>query len=1059
MLGHSPLSGAPLSTSTAPVSESHALISFIEISSAASPNGTALLVGILASSGAGTLVAAVTASATATVAGASATSGQNSGSAAGGATTATPDAYFANVSLLLHGDGTNGSNTFVDSSSFKRTPTLVGAPTISTAQSKFNGASMSFGTSAISFADSADWFIGTGDFTAEGWVRFTTTPATTQRVWGQREVAGINTSAELLSFSPGKVQGFSGANSVASTTTLGTEAWYSMAYVANGASEFLFIGGKLEATAARSTGGNTDCAAKFSLGRSGDYTGDYFGGFIDEFRFTKGVARYTANYVPQDRPFSGDDGAATVSSVGAIVATAGSNATIAITGVEATSGVGAPAAKGNATKLLVGAASTSGASAIAAVGTAPNANVTLTGAAATSGIGATTADGTGVASPAGAQASASVGAMVASASGSGNAITFLTGAGATSASSTATATGGATYTVVGAAASASVGAPVAANTEFAILAGTASGAQIGALTANGSASKTLTGAGTTSGIGTLTASGTGLGTAFCTGVGVTSGVGAITGVGTAQITLASDGDFAKVALLLHAEGVHNATATVDSSSYNRTATFNGNAKISNVQSALGDTSFGFDGFGDFISFPDSADFIIGNSSATIEARIFLNAVGTFMTVWGQSPSTNGTHNNALFVDAAGKLVANHRYANDTAVATVTSATALTINTWYHVAVCIDTFYQKLTIRINGTSDAFVGIGTATFSDTASPFCLGRSGDYDGFYLNGYVDEFRFTKGLDRYDYNQTIPNAPFAGIVGMAGTSATGALAPYTFTDATATFAGAPSTSAIAALSATGSASAAATGAGASSGVGAENATGSAFKTLTGAAAASATGTVSGAVGATIAGAGATSGTGATVANGTAFAAAQGIQVIALAGTLAASGTVPNANVTLVGASAVSAASALAPSANATKAILSVQVTSGFGLLTANGGAGAVIAGALIASNQGLMSAFGSGFAGLTGAQVLAYAGIPTGDGGEARPRDPARIYLVQAELRIESVPADPRGEAAADQRGTAIPPEPRIETIVAEPRGFSVEADNRTFTIEASARQLETTA
>ena len=54
---------------------------------------------------------------------------------------AATDPNFANVSLLLHGDGTNGSQTILDSSSTPKTVTVVGNTQISTAQSAFSGGS------------------------------------------------------------------------------------------------------------------------------------------------------------------------------------------------------------------------------------------------------------------------------------------------------------------------------------------------------------------------------------------------------------------------------------------------------------------------------------------------------------------------------------------------------------------------------------------------------------------------------------------------------------------------------------------------------------------------------------------------------------------------------------------------------------------------------------------------------------------------------------------------------------------------------------------------------
>ena len=82
------------------------------------------------------------------------------------------DQVFNNVSLLLHGDGTNGSTTITDSSLTPKTVTAVGNAQISTAQSKFGGASIAFdGTGDyLTVPDNADFEFGSGNFTIEGWI-------------------------------------------------------------------------------------------------------------------------------------------------------------------------------------------------------------------------------------------------------------------------------------------------------------------------------------------------------------------------------------------------------------------------------------------------------------------------------------------------------------------------------------------------------------------------------------------------------------------------------------------------------------------------------------------------------------------------------------------------------------------------------------------------------------------------------------------------------------------------------------------------------------------------
>lgn len=77
--------------------------------------------------------------------------------------------------LGLHCDGTNGSTTFSEVTG--KTVTAGGNAQISTAQSKFGGASGYFdGTGDyLSLADSTDWDFGTGDFTVRCWVRLGST--------------------------------------------------------------------------------------------------------------------------------------------------------------------------------------------------------------------------------------------------------------------------------------------------------------------------------------------------------------------------------------------------------------------------------------------------------------------------------------------------------------------------------------------------------------------------------------------------------------------------------------------------------------------------------------------------------------------------------------------------------------------------------------------------------------------------------------------------------------------------------------------------------------------
>ena len=81
------------------------------------------------------------------------------------------DPYFDEVSLMLHGDGTNNSTTFTDLSTNNHSLTTNGGAVISTDQSKFGDSSIYFeGTDSFLTATSSTFAFGTGQFTVEFWM-------------------------------------------------------------------------------------------------------------------------------------------------------------------------------------------------------------------------------------------------------------------------------------------------------------------------------------------------------------------------------------------------------------------------------------------------------------------------------------------------------------------------------------------------------------------------------------------------------------------------------------------------------------------------------------------------------------------------------------------------------------------------------------------------------------------------------------------------------------------------------------------------------------------------
>ena len=218
------------------------------------------------------------------------------------------DEEFDNVSLLLYGDGTNGSTTIVDSSSSPKTVTAFGDAQISTVISDPFGNT----TGVIAFDGNGDYLtissssalsFGSGDYTIEFWIRWTALPAAQGIIFG-----GPNNSLQIYYTSTlffGSV-----ANSVVVSNkvvgdffipwTPSLAVWYHFALTKASGSARLFIDG--------SQVGDTKASAINYTGENNFIGGDpglvwYVNANIDDLRITKGVARYTQNFTPPTAPF------------------------------------------------------------------------------------------------------------------------------------------------------------------------------------------------------------------------------------------------------------------------------------------------------------------------------------------------------------------------------------------------------------------------------------------------------------------------------------------------------------------------------------------------------------------------------------------------------------------------------------------------------------------------------------------------------------------------------------------------------------------------------------
>ena len=217
------------------------------------------------------------------------------------------DPQFGSVSLLLHGDGTNGSTTIVDSS--RNAVALARAgntpPIISTVQSKYGGSSILFANSggATSYLDLAanSLFSFPFDFTFECWVYATAQGSAFSST--VIETAGNFTDGLVLRGDSAQTSwSWTVGGSSIGGGSLTLNAWNHLAVSRSGSTIRVFRDGVQQGTATNAIAISPTAGAS-RIGEGILATNRGFNGYIDDLRITKGIARYTANFTPPTAPF------------------------------------------------------------------------------------------------------------------------------------------------------------------------------------------------------------------------------------------------------------------------------------------------------------------------------------------------------------------------------------------------------------------------------------------------------------------------------------------------------------------------------------------------------------------------------------------------------------------------------------------------------------------------------------------------------------------------------------------------------------------------------------
>lgn len=209
--------------------------------------------------------------------------------------------------LMLHCNGTDASTTFTDSSTAAHSMTANGNAQVDTAQSKFGGASLLLDGSgdSVTSTDSADWDFGTGDFTIDFWVRFNTSPSDYAPfdIGNGRLGNGVMMSFATSTIVEHWISGSKKTNITVSSISTGT--WYHFAYVRTGSQIRLFMDGTQQGSDIADSTNITGSTEGATVGaRTSSVNG--IDGWLDEFRVSKGIARWTTTFTPPTSEYTSD---------------------------------------------------------------------------------------------------------------------------------------------------------------------------------------------------------------------------------------------------------------------------------------------------------------------------------------------------------------------------------------------------------------------------------------------------------------------------------------------------------------------------------------------------------------------------------------------------------------------------------------------------------------------------------------------------------------------------------------------------------------------------------
>jgi hypothetical protein len=638
-----------------------------------------------------------------------------------GSGSAAPEDKFNYVTMLLHGDGTNGAqnNTFVDGSTNNFSITRNGnttqgsfSPYGSNWSNYFNGS-----TDYLTFPNDNAFAFGTGSYTIEFWING---PLNDDKfILGGRNAITVMHITTGGSGSTAGVLRYNGTSTIVSSNVITDNTWHHCAIVRNGSSNItLYVDGVSVGTGT-DTSNYTQASGTWYVSRNDVGAGNYLNAYISNLRIVKGTAVYTSNFTPSTTPLTAISGTSLLTcQSNRFIDTSANNFTITPNGTPSVQRFNPfGTATAYSTSVIGGSGYFDGTGDYLTIPSTSAFNFGANNFTVEFWLRTNVATGN-----------------IINPTSSGNWALFLLGG---------TFYWNNAYDITNLF---TVNATSIINNAWHHIAFVRSSGTIyvyfdGVLQTSNADPTVYTSAGSTWNIGSGNVGGF---------------VGYICDMrinnGTAVYTSAFTPPTAPLTAITNTQLLCNMTngAIIDNAMMNDLETV-GNAQISTSVVKYGTGSLAFDGSGDSLVGPSNVNYAFGTGDFTVEGWFYQTADNTYPTAFevGNHISSTGI----VFITRNGgnaKIYSGGFF----------GSTATTLNAWNHIAWVRSS--GVLQIYVNGTGGTSAAFTTNLTDSSWTVVGSTKSAGEAGYLYTGYIDDLRITKGYARYTANFTPPTAAFS---------------------------------------------------------------------------------------------------------------------------------------------------------------------------------------------------------------------------------------------------------------------------------------------------------